>query len=101
MRAQDVLPDGVDQIQFNGVSVRKGSVAAFLANAKVLADASATAEARTVSSRGCRTSNKPAAQSDITEAMPALCAAGLFEVLQPRDETVRAFVEARKSSHSE
>jgi len=89
MRAQDVLPDGVDQIQFNGVSVRKGSVAAFLANAKVLADASATDEARLEAER------------DITEAMPALCAAGLFEVLQPRDETVRAFVEALKSSRSE
>ena len=89
MRAQDVLPDSVDQIQFNGVSVRKGSVAAFLANAKVLADASATGEARLEAER------------DITEAMPALCASGLFEVLQPRDETVRAFVEARKSSHSE
>jgi hypothetical protein len=89
MRAQDVLPDGVDQIQFNGVSVRKGSVAAFLANAKVLADASATAEARLEAER------------DITEAMPALCAAGLFEVLQPRDEIVRSFVEALKSSHAE
>ena len=89
MRAQDVLPDGVDQIQFNGVSVRKGSVAAFLANAKVLADTSATAEARREAER------------DITEAMPALRAAGLFEVLQPRDETVRAFVEALNSSHSE
>jgi hypothetical protein len=71
MRAQDVLPDGVDQIQFNWISVRKGSVAAFLPNARVLADA---------------------------EAVPALCATGLFDVLQPRDETVRAFVDALKSS---
>jgi hypothetical protein len=89
MRAQDALPDGVDQIQFNGVSVRKGSVAAFLANAKVLADTSATAEARLEAER------------DIIEAMPALCATGLFEVMQPRDDTVRAFVEAHNSSHVE
>ena len=88
MRAQDVLPDGVDQIQFKGVSVRKGSVAAFLANARVLADASASAEARLEAER------------DITEAMPALCATGLFDILQPRDETVLTFVEAFKSSHS-
>lgn len=89
MRAQDVLPDGVDQLQLNGVSVRKGSVAAFLANAKVLADTFATAEARLEAER------------DILEAMPALCATGLFEVMQLRDETVRAFVEALNSSHVE
>ena len=46
MRAQDLLPDGVDQAEFDGVSVRKGSVGAFLANARTLTDPTTTNEAR-------------------------------------------------------
>ncbi|WP_454785235.1 hypothetical protein [Legionella sp. WA2024007413] len=33
---EDIIPDGVDNISINGTLVRKGTVAAFLANAKVL-----------------------------------------------------------------
>jgi hypothetical protein len=81
MRAEDLLPDDVNQGQFNGVTVRKGSVGAFLVNARVLSDPAASAESRATAER------------DILEALPALRAIGLFDVLQVRDERLRVLVE--------
>lgn len=81
MKAQDVLADGVEQADFRGVAVRKGTVGAFLANARVWCDAEATPAGR------------EAARRDIEEALPALHALGLFEVLQVRDPALRAWVE--------
>jgi hypothetical protein len=81
MRAEDLLPDDVNQGQFNGVTVRKGSVGAFLVNARVLTDPAASAESRATAER------------DILEALPALRAIGLFDVLQVRDERLRLLVE--------
>jgi hypothetical protein len=81
MRAEDLLPDNVNQGQFNGVTVRKGSVGAFLVNARVLSDPAASAESRATAER------------DILEALPALRAIGLFDVLQVRDERLRVLVE--------
>ena len=82
MRAEEVLPDDVNQNEINGVVIRKGSIGAFLANAKTLADPAASAEARAIAER------------DIVQALPALRATGLFDVLQIRNEQLRAFVEA-------
>jgi hypothetical protein len=82
MRAEDILPDDINQASVNGVTVRKGSIGAFLANARVLADPAASAEARAV------------AEHDIIEGLPALRALGLFDLLQIRDAGLRAFVEA-------
>ena len=82
MRAEEVLPDDVNQNEINGVVIRKGSIGAFLANAKTLADPAASAEARVIAER------------DIVQALPALRATGLFDVLQIRNERLRAFVEA-------
>ena len=82
MRAEDVLPDQQNQAQFNGVTVRKGPVGAFLANARRwLDDTSGDAE------RG-------SAERDIVDALPALHALGLFEILQVRDPALRALVSA-------
>ena len=81
-RAQDLLPDDIDQAKFGGQSVRKGSVGAFLANARTLTDPTATIEARA------------AAERDIIELLPALRALGLFDVLEIRDKDLRAFVDA-------
>jgi hypothetical protein len=72
----------VNQNEINGVVIRKGSIGAFLANAKTLADPAASAEARAIAER------------DIVQALPALRATGLFDVLQIRNERLRAFVEA-------
>lgn len=83
MRPHDILPDGADTAVLGGAIVRKGSVAAFLANARTLADPRADAAAR------------EQAQRDIREVLPALRAIGLFEAMQIRDPRLRAWVEAQ------
>ncbi|KPN87442.1 hypothetical protein [Pseudomonas nunensis] len=83
MRAEDLLPDHLDQGQFNGITVRKGTVGAFLINARVLADPHSSAE------------QQRSAKQDIIEALPALRALGLFEILQVRDERLRELCERR------
>ncbi|MGK5007598.1 hypothetical protein [Janthinobacterium sp. LB2P70] len=82
MRAEDVLPDQQNQGQFNGVTVRKGTVGAFLANAKVWLDESSGSAERSMAER------------DIVDALPALHALGLFDILQVRDATLRELVAA-------
>jgi len=82
MRADQILPDDVDHGQFQGVTIRKGTVAAFLANARAWTDARASADVRAQASR------------EIARDLPALRALGLFEVLQIRDERLRALVDA-------
>jgi hypothetical protein len=81
MRAEDLLPEDVNEARFNGITVRKGSVGAFLVNARVLSDPAASPKSRATAER------------DILEALPALRALGLFDVLQVRDERLRALVE--------
>ena len=81
MRADQILPDHADHGQFQGVTIRKGTVAAFLANARTWVDAHADEAARAQ------------AQRDIVDAVPALRALGLFEALEIRDERLRAFIE--------
>lgn len=83
MRAENLLPDHLDQGQFNGTTVRKGTVGAFLINARVLTDA------------GARDEQRQQAEQDIVEALPALKALGLFEILQVRDEALRRLCEGR------
>lgn len=82
MRAEDVLPDNVDHVQIApGVVGRKGTVAAFLANARVWCDASADTAARA------------SAERDILDALPTLRALGFFDVLQVRDEKLRSLID--------
>ena len=81
MRADQILPDDVNHGQFDGVTIRKGTVAAFLANARTWTRADAGADQRTQ------------AQTRIAEDLPALRALGLFDVLEIRDERLRGLVE--------
>ena len=81
MRADEILADKVNETEVNGVVIRKGSVGAFLANAKTFADPNASSEARSIAER------------DIIEGLPALRALGFFDILQIRDEQLRAFIE--------
>ncbi|MGO1002591.1 hypothetical protein [Lysobacter sp. CA196] len=83
MRAEELLPDHLDHTRIDGVLVRKGSVGAFLANARVWSDAGAEADARAQAER------------HIAEALPALRALGLFEVLEIRDPRLRALMAER------
>ena len=82
MRADQILPDDVDHGQFRGVTIRKGTAAAFLANARAWIDACAPADA----------SARAQARAQIEQDLPALRALGLFEVLEIRDERLRALV---------
>ena len=82
MRAADILPDHANDGTFNGVTVRKGTVGAFLANARVWVDPLTPANERTV------------AQNDIVDALPALRALGLFDLLEIRDAGLRALIDS-------
>lgn len=82
MRAEDVLPEQINQGEFNGVTVRKGTVAAFLINARVWVDPAASG-----AQHAC-------AERDMLETLASLRALGLFEVLQVRDERLRAWLAA-------
>lgn len=82
MRAQDMLPDDQNQIERDGVVVRKGTVGAFLVNAKAWRDAAPGSDAHRL------------AEQYIVEALPALRTLGPFDVLAIRDAALRALVEA-------
>lgn len=82
MRAEQVLPDDMNQGDFNGVAVRKGTVGAFLASTKVWLDPLTPA------------AEKKTAERDIIDALPALRALGIFDILQIRNDALRKFIEA-------
>ncbi|MCF7750212.1 hypothetical protein KQ945_05610 [Bacillus subtilis subsp. subtilis] len=81
MRAQDLLPDDQDHVQRDGITVRKGSVGAFLANALLLQDDHTDPATRAV------------AEQDLLTLLPALRAIGLFEVLAARDPVLQRLIE--------
>ena len=82
MRAEHLLPDHADRIEAGGTTIRKGTVGAFLVNAKTWGDPAAEAGRRADAER------------DIVEALPALRELGLFDVLDVRDERLRALLDA-------
>lgn len=82
MKAQDLLPDGQNQLVRDGVVVRKGTVGAFLINAKVW------------SSTRPGSAERAAAEADVIEALPALRTLSLFDVLAVRDPALRQWLEA-------
>ena len=81
MRADQLLPDHLNAGDFNGVTVRKGTVGALLINARVWTDRSSDDAARAN------------AASDIVDALPGLRALGLFDVLDVRDPALRALID--------
>jgi hypothetical protein len=83
MRADQLLPDDADRIDAGGTTIRKGTVGAFLVNARVLTDPGATP-----AERAC-------AEADVIDALPALRAIGLFDVLEVRDAALRAWLDAQ------
>ena len=82
MRADQILPGDVDEGHFQGVTIRKGTVAAFLANARAWTRA------------GADTPERAQAAREIARDLPALRALGLFDVLQIRDEALRALADS-------
>jgi hypothetical protein len=82
MRADDMLKDDEHNRDFGGVNVRKGTIAAFIANVRVMTDPDAASDEIST------------ARADIVSAVPALRAVGLLEVMSIKDERVRALVES-------
>ncbi|MCA8061926.1 MULTISPECIES: hypothetical protein [unclassified Burkholderia] len=82
MRAEQMLPDHADRIEADGTTIRKGTVGAFLVNARVLTDPNAAP------------ADRARAEADTIDALPALRALGLFDVLDVRDPALRAWLEA-------
>lgn len=83
MRSDQLLPDDVNQINHRGATIRKGTVGAFLVNARVWLDRSADE------------STRANAAADIVEALHALRALSLFDLLEIRDAGLRAWVDAQ------
>lgn len=84
MKAEDLLADHQNTFQFSdGTVIRKGTVGAFLVNARIWCDAAAEPALR------------EEAERDLVDALPALRALGLFDVLSIRDDALRAFIAAR------
>lgn len=46
LRPEDILPNGVDNTTINGKTIRKGTIAAFLANIDCLENANASGQQR-------------------------------------------------------
>ena len=83
MRAQDLLPDHIDGVDLNGVAVRKGTVGAFLHNA------------RSYLAPDTPPADRAVAEAHMAEALPAMRALGIFDVFEIADERLRAFVARR------
>src|SRR5471030_24582 len=83
MRAQDLLPDHINGGDFNGVAVRKGTVGAFLHNA------------RSYLAPDTPPTDRAVAEAHMAEALPALRALGIFDVFEIKDTRLRAFVAQR------
>jgi hypothetical protein len=82
---QDVLPDGLDSANMNGTTVRKGSVGAFVANARMLHDTNLSAAAR------------DGARAQIVALVPALEALGIFDFFTIHDPELAAIVQGARA----
>lgn len=82
VRPEDVLPDGAERASFDGLEIRKGTVAAFVANARALDDAQPGTEAHRE------------LLAALENLAPQLAAIGLFEVFELRNPDIAHVVEA-------
>jgi hypothetical protein len=80
IRPEDVLADGVETTNVDGLDVRKGTVAAFVANARKLAQLEPGDAGR------------DALEGQLRALAPALRAVGLLEVFAPRSPVVAAIL---------
>lgn len=80
VRPEDILPDGDDHAQFDGMPVRKGTVAAFLQNAMRWSEPSTPGDIKEQIGR------------EIVRSLPALHALKLLDVLEPKDERLRKLI---------
>lgn len=84
MKAEDLLPDNENTKDIRGVTVRKGTIGAFLVNYRVVLDLASPPEER------------EAAWKDMAGQIAAMEALGMFDAFEVRDPTVRAFVDQHR-----
>ncbi|WP_157226601.1 hypothetical protein [Gordonia soli] len=82
IRPEDVLADGVDKAQFGDVEVRKGSVAAFVANAKIFDRLPADDP------------DNETIRAQLLELLPAIRSAGVLDVFTPRSARLAALIDS-------
>jgi hypothetical protein len=75
--ARDIVEDGADYAEFDGVKVRKGSLGAFVANAKAFQSLSVNDPERDV------------ILAHMRELLPAVATVGAFEVFRLRSPELR------------
>jgi len=77
----DVLADDVNSATLNGTEVRKGSVAAFVANAKLFESMAQTDPSYSE------------VEAQLRALAPALRAVGVLDVFTPRSSAITALIE--------
>jgi len=82
IRPEDILPDEVNSTNIEGVNVRKGTVAAFLANIAILEDAASTSE------------DKKEALGMLKELAPAVIAINLHKHVVFKNPQVEKILKA-------
>lgn len=83
IKPEDILPDGVDRTNFGGKEIRKGTIAAFLANTNILEDPNASSL------------QKQQAIAAMKELAPAVIAIGLHKHVNFKNsEAERILIEA-------
>lgn len=82
MKAEDILPDHINTTTIDGLTIRKGTVAAFVVNAK------------TYLNSGNSPDERVQAKAAALEAIPALQALGIFDVFTIADSGLRDMVAA-------
>ncbi len=79
MRPEDILADQQNYINQGGLQLRKGTVAAFMANMRILLDDTAKSE-------------HAVAKEHLLELLPALEALKFFELFDIKDEKIRKII---------
>ncbi|WP_317205829.1 hypothetical protein [Janthinobacterium sp.] len=82
MIPEDILADGQQYLDLDGLRLRKGSVAAFMANVLLL------------DAPDCLPAARERARADLLDLLPGLRALGLFEVFTLKSAAAQAIVDA-------
>jgi len=82
MKAEDILPDHINTTTIDGLTIRKGTVAAFVVNAKTYLNPDSSPDERAQ------------AKAAALEAVPALQALGIFDVFTIADSGLRETIAA-------
>jgi aldehyde:ferredoxin oxidoreductase len=86
IRPEDVLPDGVDTMAVGATTVRKGTVAAFVANANIL-EQLPIGDLR-----------RNDVEAELRALAPALHSVGVLDVFAPRSAEIAAILGEAPSS---